>query len=103
MNFRAMINQLVEIQENPNEESVTITVSGNTTTYTLLDQYYFPAGIARISIVRGGAGVVYVYTTSENDPHLTIPDSGENIHWTEDGERSENWPDSVSNFLALYP
>ena len=105
MNFRNMIAELVEIQRHPNATAVTIDVEGPTTTYTFInDAYYFPAGIARISIERGGAGVVYVYTTTGKYPHLTIPDDGINVHWTESvGKRSSQWPEPLEKFLRLFP
>ncbi len=49
MNLKAMINELVEIQQNPRNRSVNIVDNGNMTTYTFPDTYYFPLGIARIS------------------------------------------------------
>ena len=108
MNFQKLINDLAAIQANPRPQSVKVTVSGNRTTYLFYDAYYYPAGIVQIIIQRGGAGVVYVFTTVNVEyPHLTIPDTGQNVHWSISAGSSTTdqgkWPVPVQRFVALYP
>jgi hypothetical protein len=108
-----MIAELVEIQRNPKPGAVTIEVRGTKTIYTFpVDPaagscYYYPRGIRRITIARGGAGVVYVYTTDQLEPHLTIPDSGSDLHWTTSAHTrsyaADDWPNEIRRFVALFP
>lgn len=108
MNIARLLAELVSIQQNPVAASVNINVGGQTTTYTFLDHYYYPAGIAQISIVRGGANVVYVYTTANSQyPHLTIPDTGQGLHWTtaagNNNYDAATWPAAISNLIGQFP
>jgi hypothetical protein len=104
MDVRKLVQELTEIKNDPRAGSVTVVENGYRTTYTFHDQFYFPAGIARIELQRGGADVIYVYTTAEQYPHLTIPFDGQNIHWTTaPNNRSDDWPDPIGHFLALFP
>jgi hypothetical protein len=105
MNVRKLVDELTEIKNNPRARSVTVAESGYRTTYTFHDHYYYPAGIVRIELQRGGAGVIYVYTTADPYPHLTIPFDGANIHWTTaPHNQSHDWPDDpIGRFLALFP
>lgn len=106
MDVRRLTAELVQIAQNPRAGSVAVTTSGVNTTYTFTGAYYYPAGIAQISIVRGGANVIYVYTTAGSQyPHLTIPDDGVNVHWTVAAATYDdaNRPQSIQNFVSQFP
>lgn len=112
MNFRAMIDELFIIHNEPNNTHVDVNVNGTDIHYRFsaplgsLPAFYYPRGIAGITICRNGAGVVYVYTTNSNYPHLTIPDSGTDLHWTDVLRNrfyaSETWPPEIRAFVGLY-
>jgi hypothetical protein len=112
MNIRKLLQELVAIQNDPNPGAVQVAVRGVNTTYTFPDSsapnaaYYYPAGIRGVTVARGGANVVYVYTSTERVPHLTIPDTGADLHWTTSDSRSydmREWPQAIQKFVALFP
>jgi hypothetical protein len=112
MTVSKLITDLDDIAKNPKPNYVTISKTKYGTKYTFpekppaTDAYYFPAGIVTIEIQRSGADVIYVGTTSNQYPHLTIPFSGTNIHFSFDAKtKSDNladWPQAIRRFYKLY-
>lgn len=109
MNVKKLVDELAAIEKAPNPQYVTVQTRNVYKTIFEFSQatpYYYPLGIVRMELQRGGAGVVYVYTTAARDPHLTIPfdSNGANFHWT-DGQqqRGFNYPECIARFLSLFP
>ncbi len=122
MNFDKFMEDLAGIQKNPNSRHVTVRelLSGNVEFTFKQDvviqkddgeshneAYYFPLGIVKILVAKqGGSGVVYVYTTAEQYPHLTIPAGGENVHWTDKDQKQGGVvgraPTCIIAFLKMY-
>jgi hypothetical protein len=97
--YRNLKYQLGVIKQNPNQSKVTITDNNREILFQFHGGYYFHNVIQRISFQKGGAGVIYVYTTSERYPHLTIPETGQNLHWTLAPEKRSQWPEAVGVFI----
>lgn len=103
MNVRKLVDELVKISKDPNG-GVTITRKygdGDDRIITFEfanDGYYYPPGILRIQLQRDGAGVIYIYTTEDKNPHLTIPFDGP-VHWTPKGS---DIPECITRFCAIF-
>ncbi len=111
MDFKKFMGDLhrIEIAPNTNWVRVARESNGNTVLwFNILEPRYFPEGIRRIFIARaGGAGAVYVYTTNDKYPHLTLTTDqpGGNPHWTTAFRTYDNdgAPECIKELLGLYP
>ena len=107
MDIRKLIAELLEIASNPRAEYVDVQGPQQRLIFRFFqaNPYYFPLGILRVCLGRDGAGVIYVYTTQNDYPHLTIPFDGVNIHWTVapgDNREVTQAPQSIQRFLNLF-
>lgn len=108
MNVKRLVDELIAISEKPHREYVRISgdVGNLTFRFTPNKAYYYPEGIRAIYLQRaGGAGILYVYTTEERYPHLSVPFDGQNIHWTiAVGDRRPicRAPECIKQFINLF-
>jgi hypothetical protein len=111
MDFKKFMDDLHRIETAPNVNSVRVENRDYPDIILwfnkLVEPNYFPRGITRIFINRkGGAAAVYVYTTSDYYPHLTLTPGGDgNPHWTTAPHTYDNdgAPDCIRELLGRYP
>ncbi|MCA9653567.1 MAG: hypothetical protein H6712_15100 [Myxococcales bacterium] len=104
MDVNAFLRELTDIEAHGVD--VVVNRAAHRTTYEFSSGRYFHPEIRRIQVQRGGAGVIYVYTSNDNYPHLTIPFEGVNLHWTNAqrlriGDRA-GWPESVRRLVDMF-